>query len=97
MSSILIKYHYWGQISDINLLAAIYKQTDYLIYSFWNDACSNTLIEALCSGCEIIDRYDMAETGGASEILHCYDEHGGIEYFGLDRMKKEYEEAIERI
>lgn len=91
------QYHYWGVVSDQNLMANIYKQSDYLIYTFWNDACSNTLIEALCSGCNVIDPYDMLETGGASEIWHCFEEHGGGEYFSLERMTKSYLEEMGKL
>lgn len=86
-------YKYWGVISDPSTLANLYRNSDYLIYTFWNDACSNTLIEALCCGCLVADNYGMAKTGGANEILkHYYT--WGAEYFGLERMGKEYLTAI---
>lgn len=87
-------YKYWGVVNDPNLMANIYRDSDYLIYTFWNDACSNTLIEALCCGCQVIDYYGMVNTGGSEEIMHHWKDHGGNEYFGLDRMKQEYKEAI---
>lgn len=86
-------YHYWGTIADPASLANIYRNSDYLIYTFWNDACSNTLIEALCCGCTVADKYGMAKTGGALEILNKFYTKGA-EYFGLERMKKEYELAL---
>lgn len=89
------KYKHWGTINDPNTMAAIYRNSDYLIYTFWNDACSNTLIEALCSGCLAFDYYGMLDTGGAPEILHMFDEHGGAEYFSLERMGREYLTAME--
>lgn len=85
---------FWGVIKDPKMMARIYKQSDYLIYTFWNDCCSNTLIEALCSGCEILDPYGMSDTGGAPEILRMFEDHGGSEYFKLDRMISEYRDAI---
>lgn len=88
------KFKYWGIVTDKSTLASLYRDSDYLIYTFWNDACSNTLIEALCCGCMPVDPYDMVTTGGSAEILHNFYEHGGAEYFGLDRMKREYEEAL---
>lgn len=91
------KFKYWGIVSDPNLMAVIYKQTDYLIYTFWNDACSNTLIEALCSGCSIVDPYNMLETGGASEIWHCFEQHGGQTYFTIERMTNEYLEEFAKL
>lgn len=91
------RYHHWGTITDPDTMATLYRNSDYLIYSFWNDACSNTLIEALCCGCTVVSPNDMAETGGAPEILHHFDEHGGAEYFGLERMGRDYLEAMEKL
>lgn len=84
------RFKYWGVVSDPQLMAHIYRDSDYLIYTFWNDACSNTLLEALCCGCNVVDPYGMLDTGGAPDIMHCFEEHGGAEYFGLERMVKEY-------
>jgi glycosyltransferase involved in cell wall biosynthesis len=83
------KYRYWGVIKDSVALADIYRNSDYLIYTFWNDACSNTLIEALCCGCTPTASYNMLATGGASEIVSKYYAKG-IDYFGLKRMGDEY-------
>jgi len=83
------QYKYWGVITDAGTLADLYRNSDYLIYTFWNDACSNTLIEALCCGCVVSDKYGMVETGGAMEIITNYYEHG-IEYFSLARMGSQY-------
>jgi glycosyltransferase involved in cell wall biosynthesis len=90
------KYHYWGVIQDPGTLANLYRNSDYLIYTFWNDACSNTLIEALCCGCTVADKYGMAETGGAMEILKMFYAKGAS-YFGLARMGYEYMEAMETL
>ena len=90
-------YNYWGVMTDPSSLASIYRNSDYFLYTYWNDACSNSLIEALCCGCTITDSYGMSQTGGASEILHNFYEHGGAEYFGLDRMGREYIQAMEKL
>lgn len=84
---------FWGTVSDPNVMAAIYRDSDYLIYTFWNDACSNTLIEALCCGCQVMDYYNMAQTGGAPDILHAFRKWGNT-YFSIDRMVEDYKEAI---
>lgn len=65
----------------------IYKRNKYFLYTYLNDACSNTLLEARASGCEIIDVYGMLSTGGAPEIM-------ALEDLSLERMGKEYLEAI---
>lgn len=90
-------YQFWGVVSDPQFMAQLYKKSDYLIYTFFNDACSNTLIEALCSGCQILDNYHMTETGGAAEIMHYWQEHGAEKFFSLDRMIKEYEEVFSEL
>lgn len=86
-------YRFWGEVDQAQL-ADIYRMSDYLIFTFFNDACSNTLIEALCSGCEVLDPYGMSETGGSGEILHYFEDHGGAEYFKLDRMVEDYKKVL---
>ena len=68
-------------------MASIYRDSKYFLYTYLNDACSNTLLEAKASGCEIIDVYGMLKTGGAPEIMACED-------ISVERMIKEYKEAI---
>ena len=100
----LIAYHfdfyqnervkYWGLVEDKQLMAEIYRQSDYFLYSYFNDACSNTVIEALCCGCEIIDVNGMAETGGTPEIMR-YWQAMGDKFFTLDRLKSQYQEVFD--
>lgn len=71
-------------------MADIYRQNKYFLYTYLNDACSNTLLEARASGCEIIDVYGMLQTGGAPEIMACED-------ISIDRMIKQYAEELERL
>lgn len=91
------KYKYWGMLTDQNSLADLYRASDYFIYSYWNDACSNTLIEALCCGCVIGDPYNMLHSGGAPEIVAEFYQGGGREYFGLKRMGDEYLKVMEML
>lgn len=80
-----------GLINSPEAMATVYKNCDVFLYSYFNDACSNTLIEALSCGLDIKDCYGMLNTGGAPEIMkHAHD----ISYFGLPRMAGEYYEAI---
>lgn len=85
---------YWGLVEDKQLMAEIYRQSDYFLYSYFNDACSNTVIEALCCGCEIIDVNGMAETGGTPEIMR-YWQAMGDKFFTLDRLKSQYQEVFD--
>lgn len=86
-------YNYWGTIGDPSTLASIYRDSDYFIYSYWNDACSNSLIEALCCGCVISDPHSMLLTGGAPEIVEKF--MADSDYFKLERMGDDYIKAME--
>lgn len=74
------KYRFMGEQED---MPSVYARNRYFLYTYLNDACSNTLLEARVSGCEIIDVYGMLKTGGAPEIMDCED-------ISLERMAKEY-------
>jgi glycosyltransferase involved in cell wall biosynthesis len=81
------RYRYMGEQSD---MPDVYRRNKYFLYTYLNDACSNTLLEAKASGCEIVDVYGMLKTGGAPEIMACED-------ISVERMIKEYREAIESL
>lgn len=85
------KYQFMGVLGRKEL-ADVYRMSKYFIYTYINDACSNSLIEALCSGCEIVG-YDYWKTGGAYEIMTEF-RRSGRNYFGLDRVRKDYEECL---
>ncbi len=68
----------------------VYKRNKHFLYSYWMDACSNTLLEARASGCEIIDVHGALNTGGAPEIMACED-------ISVERMIKQYKEAMNEI
>ncbi len=65
----------------------VYKRNKYFLYTYLNDACSNTLLEAKACGCEIVDVYGMLRTGGAREIMECKD-------VSLERMIEEYKVVL---
>lgn len=67
-----------------------YKRNKYFLYTFLNDACSNTLLEALASGCEIVDVYGMLKTGGAPEIMACQD-------ISIERMINQYKKELAKL
>lgn len=68
-------------------LASIMRQSKYFLYSYFMDACPNTLAEAILCGCEIVNVYGMLDTGGAREIMDCKD-------LSMQRMISEYKEKI---
>lgn len=71
-------------------LVDCFKRNKYFLYSFVNDACSNTLLEARASGCEIIDVYGALGTGGAPEIMQ-------LEDLSIELCMEEYESCLARI
>lgn len=75
-------------------MADWFRQCQYFVYTYFNDACSNSLIEALASGCMIVGPAYFRNTGGAPEIIHGYEKHGR-EWLGLERMCKEYRDVLE--
>ena len=89
------QYRYWGYITDPQAMANIYKQSDWFIYTYFNDACSNSLIEALMCGVQIYDPYQMSDTGGTREILERFYKREG--YFELKRMGDDYKLAFARV
>lgn len=68
----------------------VYRRNKYFLYTYLNDACSNTLLEARASGCEIIDVFGMLQTGGAPEIMACKD-------ISVQRMAMEYRECLAKL
>jgi len=90
------KVWFEGEVLDRHKMAAIYQNHYYLLYSYFNDACSNTVIEALSCGMEIYDCYGMIETGGTPQILDKFYTEGR-DYFGLPRMRDDYLRAMEQL
>lgn len=81
------RYVFSGELPN---LVDAYKRNKYFLYTYLNDACSNTLLEARASGCEIIDVYGMLQSGGAPEIMACED-------ISLERMIGEYKQELSKI
>lgn len=79
------RYRFMGEQTN---MPEVYRRNKYFLYTYLNDACSNTLLEARASGCEIVDVYGMLKTGGAPEIMACED-------ISLERMIREYKQALE--
>jgi len=55
------RYHFWGVVDDRVQLAEIYRSADILFCPFANEACSNTVNEAMASGLKVLYEND----GGA--------------------------------
>ena len=80
-------YRFLGERND---MPDIYRQNGHLLYTYLNDACSNTLLEAIASGLQIIDVDGMLQTGGAPEIMMCED-------ISLERMCNQYKKEFEKL
>lgn len=78
------RYRFVGEQPN---LIDCYRRNKYFLYTYLNDACSNTLLEARASGCEIIDVYGMLQTGGAPEIMQ-------LEDISIERCLNEYKEVM---
>jgi glycosyltransferase involved in cell wall biosynthesis len=85
--------NYLGVIEDEELMAQIYRTANYLIFPFYNDACSNTLIEARCCGTKIF-MTSSGSTGGTPEILH---KDKPLEDFSLEKMAEKYLKLFEEV
>jgi hypothetical protein len=88
-------FQYLGAL-DYRAMAKVYKLAHKFLYTYFNDACSNSLIEALCSGCEIVGDEYYRGTGGAKQILDRFGEFGR-NWFSIDRMCEDYKAVIEKL
>lgn len=88
------KFHYYG-VLDARSMSRLYSISS-LLYTYFNDACSNTLIEALASGCKIVGDGYYLTTGGALEISSKFILEGR-DYFSIDRMCADYKNKIGEI
>ena len=59
-------------------------------YSYFNDACSNTLNEALLCGLGVLDCYGMRRTGGAPEQIETGPRT-------VEQMVNEYREVFSHV
>lgn len=87
-------FQFYGVV-DKGSLAKLYSISK-LLYTYFNDACSNTLIEALVSGCQIVGDNYYHNTGGAREIIDAFSKNGR-HFFSLYRMCAQYNLAMEEI
>lgn len=89
-------WDYLGVITDPQFMAHLYRRAANLIYTFYMDACSNTLIEALLCGMHIVGDDYYRETGGAKEIIWNFETEGPS-YFSLARMGYDYKQLMEQL
>lgn len=83
------KIKYWGIIEAPEMMATILRSADEILLPYWNDACSNTLLEARASGLRI-NFLESGNTGGNPELMK-------LEDISLERMAKEYWREFEKL
>lgn len=88
-------YRYLGVLSRENM-AELYRQCGSFLYTYFNDACSNSLIEALVSGCDIVGNAYYQKTGGAPQIISEFHKHGR-DRFSIETMCSQYKAAMEAL
>lgn len=82
-------YTFLGMITNPHDMAEVYRGCDYLFAVYENDCYSNTYLEALACGVELID---IHMSGGTPELLKNWKR--GVEYNSIDRMCNDYKKAL---
>lgn len=86
------RYTFLGMITNPQDMAEVYRGCDYLFAVYENDCYSNTYLEALACGVELIDTH---MSGGTPELLKNWQR--GAEYNSIERMSLDYKLALARI
>lgn len=79
------RYRFVGEQPN---LIDCYRRNKYFLYTYLNEAGSNTLLEARASGCEIINCYNMLNTG-------CGPEYMSLEDLSIERAMNEYRQVMQ--
>lgn len=87
------KYEFLSTIINSEKMAEIYRSCGNLLATYYNDAFSNTYLEALCSGVKL---YKPDMSGGTSEMIKLFNEKGR-DYFSLERMAKDYLQVFNEV
>lgn len=76
------KFEYVGVLDNPSDFAEYLRSTDWMILPYYNDACSNTLIEARLCG---VKKIHYGESGGNAQIMQT-----PLEELRADRMVEKY-------
>lgn len=87
------RYKFWGAVQDKELMAMIYRSADILLIPFFNDACSNTYLEARSSGIKIFEFLSGGYSGGTPELAQI----GLPDNLWLEKMAQRYFGEINKI
>lgn len=80
-------------VHDPNRLAEIYRGSKYFMATYFNDCYSNTILEALMCGVELVN---VSFTGGTPELIKNFEE-GDRGFCGLKRMTEDYEKLFRKV
>lgn len=84
---------YIPPVQDPETMASIMRGSHFFLATYINDCFSNTYLEAMSCGVKLVK---VSMTGGTPEMLELWKTKGR-EYFGLERMAKEYQEVFESL
>jgi glycosyltransferase involved in cell wall biosynthesis len=85
-------YKYLGFVQSPEDMACLYRTAEYLLFPFFNDSCSQTLIEFLLTKRDKSRVLFNNNTGGNPDILNSDINNLTIEY-----MCQKYKEALEQL
>ena len=80
------RHQYLGVMQTPQRMAEIYRSADNLIAPYFNDCFSQTYIEALLTGLELVN---VDYSGGTIEMIETFRKEGR-KYFYLERMVAQY-------
>jgi len=83
------RFTYLGMITNPHDMAQVYRASNYLFAVYENDCYSNTYLEALACGVELVD---VHMSGGTPELLKNWKR--GLEYNSIERMCNDYKKAL---
>lgn len=86
-------FEYLGVVEDSEQMAKLLRSVEWLMATYFNDAFSNTYLEALCTGVKL---YEPDLSGGTKEMIELFNERGR-EYFSLKRMAESYLEVFNEV
>jgi glycosyltransferase involved in cell wall biosynthesis len=85
--------HFMGVVQNADEYATILRSADYLLAPYYNDACSNTIIEAFACGIPV-ETFGYGHTGGTPELFALNENEFD---WSNERMAKEYIKVMEKV
>jgi len=93
------RYVYLPPISSPEIMASVYRGSDFLLATYFADCFSNTYLEFLATknpkkAEDALYKPDLS--GGTREMIELWNKHGR-KFFELERVAKEYEAMFEKL